>query len=636
VSPRYVTGYFPIGLAYVSSYIRQFGHQVTALNLHHHRVEDGDGPVLQALREVDYDVVGITGITVAFRELERLVPVLRKHTNAKIVLGGGITSCESELVMRTIRPDFMVLGEGELIFTSLLERLVTGRDGSDVEGLWYWDGDVPRTTGEGPSIPNLDDLPFPDLEQFGIIKDMHAPRTMKVAYHETRFDYGRTLPVTASRSCPFRCTFCYHAGMGKYRRHSMVRVVDHIEDMLPKTGADHVMIYDELFSANTDRIFEFCDLLEERKLKFTWFCQLRVDRLSQDLLTRMRQSGCRHISYGFESGSDVILESMDKKVTAAQISRATKMTREARIGIQANFLFGDPAETDATLHETLAFQRENDLMFVDWSAVIPYPGTRLYNGALDRGLITDRLAFMRSICDISRYLWKDMVNLTEMSDEEFRERYIMLRELNDQNHRTRPTQVNEAKVLGPTLSEFELECRHCHRIERRALPYPPEAAHGPVDAASTTFLMGYNIVCDGCNRKSHLAANRFPHIERIYTMFQAGIDRLRRSGEQVVLLPALDRYAGVFREDIDISGLNLVAVLDSRQYRWGATFEGLTVEPMTPERLRELGKANFVVLPWVEYRRALATLAEAGISERSILCWNELFAESLDSRQQCA
>ncbi len=633
ISPRYGGTYFPIGMAYVSSYIRQFGHEVVACNLNHHEHEAGRELLAKLVREHDFDAIGITGLTVAFEAIDRLIQFLRPRTNAPIVLGGGITSCESELVMSTLRPDYMVISEGELIFRDLLQVITTKGNPAMVPGIWYWDGATPRTTGEGPSIAELDDLPFPDLELFGMTREMELQSTMQVTYHETRFHVGKTIPITASRSCPFRCTFCYHAGMGKYRRHSMVNVVDHIEACLERLDFTHISIYDELFSANKKRIIEFCDLLEQRNIRIQWFCQLRVDQLDQALLNRMRAAGCHHISYGFESGSDVVLKSMDKKISAAQIARAVEMTRAARIGIQANFLFGDPAETEETLKTSLEFQRDNDLMFVDWSAVIPYPGTRLYDNALKQGKIgaseSERVQFIRRMCDISSYLWNGKINLTQMSDERYHDHYVALRELNDRNHRTRPATVRGGEALGVQVSELTVECPHCSNVETLKLPYPPGPGDRPIPRHAMVGVQGYNIVCDACNRKMHLAANRIPHVAAIYAEFQDALDRCKRDETPVVLVPAMDRYFGVFSEDVDLSGLHVVAALDSRVQRIGATFMNKQVERLDVASIRAHADATFVILPWVEHERAREVLTNSGIDPEQVLCWGELFARRM-------
>jgi radical SAM superfamily enzyme YgiQ (UPF0313 family) len=639
VSPSYAAEpnamYFPIGLAYISAYIRQArgghpGHQVAALNMNHFGRDERYRALERSLHDEDPDVVGITGLTIAFREIERMVAFIRARSSAKIVLGGGITSCEGELVMTTIRPDHMVVSEGELIFATLLDAIATGAPTHEMKGVWSFHEERAVYPGEGPSIDRLDDLPFPDMTRFGLREHLALQSSRRIDYHETRFEAGKAIPITASRSCPYRCTFCYHAGMGNYRRHSMVNVVDHIQAILAEAPeASHISIYDELFSANKKRIHEFCDLLAERKLDITWYCQLRVDQLDQPLLDRMRASGCRHISFGFESGSDVVLESMDKKITAAQIADAVSMARKAQIGIQANFLFGDPAETLETLAESLRFQQENQLHFVDWSAVIPYPGTRVYDHAVNKGLIPDKLAFIRSMCNISGYLWNDMVNMTTLSDETYHATYVRLRELNDQNHRRRPIGVEGGHAVDARSSLMVLVCPHCGQRERQVLPYPPGARDVAAAVRGPIGMQGFNVVCGGCNRKAHLAPNRIPHVAPIFEGFQRAVDQLVARRAEVVVMPAMDRYWGVFHEDIDLTGLDVVAVLDSRRKRVGEHFLGRDVALLDAESARQHAGKSFVILPWVEYETALAQLAAAGVPPEAILSWNQRFAQAL-------
>lgn len=637
ISPSYAAGpnpsYFPIGLAYISSYIRQFGHEVLALNMNHYGLKERYDELDRVLRREAVDVIGITGLTIAFNEIDKMVKFIRERTStAKVVLGGGITSCESELVMETIHPDFMVVSEGELIFKDLIDALATDGPTAQIKGLWSWQEGKPAYLGEGPSVEHLDDLPFPDMSLFGLRQHLALQGGRQIDFHETRFESGKAIPITASRSCPFRCTFCYHAGMGTYRRHSMKNVVDHIEQILKEVPeASHISIYDELFSANKKRIHEFCDLLEERKIKMTWYCQLRVDQLDQELMHRMRASGCRHISFGFESGSDVILESMDKKIVAAEISEAVKMTRTARIGIQANFLFGDPAETLETVDETLRFQEENQLYFVDWSAVIPYPGTRVYNHALDKGLIKDKVEFIRSMCNISGYLWNNMINMTSLPDEVYQDWYVKLRELNDTNHRKRPITIKEARAINATSSQLLLECPHCGHLEDQTMPYPPGARPGGVNVKAPIGLQGMNIVCGECNRKAHLVAKRIPHVGAIIAEFQTALDALKARNAEVVVLPALDRFWGVFSEDVDLSGLNVTAVLDSRPKRIGVEFMGRATEVLGPEAIKRNAGKTFVVFPWVEYDKALAALKDAGVPDADVLSWNELFRQRMNA-----
>src|SRR5262249_17518899 len=114
-----------------------------------------------------------------------------------------------------------------------------------------------------------------------------------------------------------------------------------------------------------------------------------------------------------------------------------------------------------------------------------------------------------------------------------------------------------------------------------------------------------------------------------YELFAKELERCKRDETPVVVMPAMDRYFGVFAQDVDLAGLHVVAALDSRAHRLGAKFLGKTVAPLDVAHVRAHADAKFLILPWVEYDRALAVLHESGIAARSIVCWNALFAHEL-------
>ena len=414
--------------------------------------------------------------------------------------------------------------------------------------------------------------------------------------------------------------------MGKYKTHDIDRVVAQIEQYAKKYDVNRISILDELFSANKKRLQSFCNRLMEKKLNIKWFCQMRVDQLDLELLELMKQSGCDFISIGIESGSDIVLTSMQKKIKAADIANAVKMLRKANIGFQANFLFGDPCETQETIMESLRFQQANELFFVDWSAVIPYTGTQIFDYAWEKGLIHDKVQFMRSQCDISGYLYKHQINMTKMTDAEYQDWYIRLREINDLNHRKRLAVVKQAVPAGKWQSDLTIACPACQFLINTDFCYPL-ATHGDsrINPDSPVAMQGVNLLCPGCFRKMHLMPRQIPHIEVFFKRFQEQVDQLRESGADVAVLPAMDRYYSVFKEDISLDGLNVAAVLDTRNFRIGKEFLGQEVKSFDKQSIQEYKDVVFLILPWVEYRKAIDILKNAGIPDEKILSWNQSF-----------
>ncbi|OAI08664.1 hypothetical protein A1342_16000 [Methylomonas methanica] len=583
--------------------------------------------IKNVLDNQNIDLIGISGLTVAFNEIDRLMQEIRRiNPRIPIVLGGGITSVEGELMMNTLRPDFAVVGEGEFIFSRLLNTLESGGDASKIAGIWCWEDTRPKYTGEGESPKDLDELPLPDLDSFGIRDHIQLQgEGGQYSYHLTRLDFGRSFPISASRSCPFKCTFCHHAGMGTYKKRDIVKVVDQIEDYIKTYGINGFSIYDELFSANKARVVEFCSLLKERNINIKWFCQLRMDQLDFSMLQMMRDSGCNYISFGIESGSDVVLGSMKKKITKQIISDAVKIVREAKIGIQANFLFGDPIETEETIRESLQFQEDNQLYFCDWSAVVPYAGTPIYNFAVEKGLIQDREIFMRSLCNISGYLYNSQINMTQMSDDQYKDWYIYLRELNDQNHRKRCATIVSGNIVSRWMSEITVACPCCGHQQTMVFQFPFEQdENGPI-LRGPVGVPGMNILCPDCARKMHLKAKDIPHMSAIYKRFQNEIDLIKGSNDKVTFMPSLDRFASTFLEDISIDDSLVEDVYDTREFRRDKRFLGKSTKIVDLENIKNLNDKILVILPWIEYEKVINMLNDSAVKPSKIVCWNNLF-----------
>jgi len=632
ISPSYYpqanASYFPLGLAYISAYVKTQGHKVDGLNFNHMHLADRIQQLNSVLNTGKIDLIGISGLTVAFNEIDKLIKEIRGiRTDIPIVLGGGITAVEGELMMNTLRPNYAVVGEGEFIFTRLLSAIENNVDARKVAGIWCWDGDSPIYTGDGESPKHLDELPLPDLDSFGINEHIRIQGNHGYySNHLTRLDVGPSFPISASRSCPFKCTFCHHAGMGDYKKHNIVKVVDQIESYINTYGVNGFSIYDELFSANKARVVEFCRLLKERNLNIKWFCQLRMDQIDLPMLKMMRETGCHYISFGIESGSDAVLDSMKKKITKQIIADAVKMVREAKIGIQGNFLFGDPAETEETIKESIQFQEDNQLYFCDWSAVIPYAGTPIYKGAVQNGLIEDREIFMRSLCNISGYLYKSQINMTKMSDEQYKDWYMSLRELNDENHRKRCTKVISGKIVSRWKSDLTISCPCCSSQQTLSLDFPFEQdENGPI-LNGPVGVQGINIFCPECGRKMHLKAKDIPHMHIVYEQFQKAIDSIRNNNDKVIVIPSLDRFATTFLEDIYIDKEIVSDVYDTREFRKEKGFLGKTTKIIDDNNIKLFDGKILVILPWIEYKRVIEMLKNQAVMPRQIVCWNEFFS----------
>lgn len=406
---------FPLGLAYISAVIKRAGHEVKCLNLNHLSGNVFD-LVSNQLSKNRYDIVcsGHTGI--GYAVIEKIVQAAREHeTKPKVILGGCLVTSEPELMLDALKPDFEVIREGEETIVELLRALHNGEDYHHIAGIGFKEDGENIFTPPRKPIENLDSLPLPDFEGFGFGEylDNMASETL---YGE--FDYPRTYPLLASRGCPFNCSFCYHSIGSKYRLRSLDNVMNEIKTALDQWKINSIEIYDDLFSLDRARLIEFCrrikELISKVSWKVKWTCQLSVINVDKELLEILKDSGCNIISFGFESYSEEVLKSMKKPITPAQIDRAINLCREVKMGIQGNFIFGDVAETKETAKTTLDYWKENGKGQILIGFIQPYPGSAIYKRCIEKGIIKDKLEFIKN--GMNHTNW---INMTDkMTDEE--------------------------------------------------------------------------------------------------------------------------------------------------------------------------------------------------------------------------
>jgi anaerobic magnesium-protoporphyrin IX monomethyl ester cyclase len=221
----------------------------------------------------------------------------------------------------------------------------------------------------------------------------------------------RSMNIISSRGCPFSCNYCYHLfGRSKYRLRSPRNIAEEIEYLVDQYGVDFIGFVDDNMMASEKRILEFCDAMEKKKFHVAWGCHGRVTSANPAVLDRMADVGCVWIGYGIESGSQKILNAMNKRARVEQAKEAIQNTRKVGIYPNTTFIFGCPGETHETIQETIAFKKELGIQCGSFFAT-PYPETPLYNQIKSR--IHDEEEFIRSLGNATEF----SINLTNFDDE---------------------------------------------------------------------------------------------------------------------------------------------------------------------------------------------------------------------------
>ncbi|MBF0176571.1 MAG: cobalamin-dependent protein [Magnetococcales bacterium] len=395
---------FPLGIAYISGSLKAAGFDVYTLNLNH-RGGDVTENIQKEIREKRIDVVATGGLSFQYNSI-RTVVMAAKDVDARIItiVGGGIITSDPEPAMDALEfVDYGVVGEGELTAVELCHYLEDGGDASKINGVIYKNGAGYHTTPSRTEIQDLNALPWPDYDGFELEQYLNFTPAI------SGINRTNTVFMIASRSCPYNCTFCFHTTGQKYRQRTMDSFFEELDYMVSRYKIDYLCLADELFSTNSHRVRSFCERI--KKYGIRWWAQFRVDKISPELLGMLKESGCDVMSFGLESADDNVLKSMQKFTTRADMERTLKMVYEAGISFEGAFIFGDINETWETANNTLTWWRNHAHYKITLNLITIFPGTPLYHDAYRRGILKDKVKFLREGCP--------QINVSKLSDDEF-------------------------------------------------------------------------------------------------------------------------------------------------------------------------------------------------------------------------
>ena len=311
------------------------------------------------------------------------------HPDVVIVAGGEHVTALPEFSLRDCgNIDFIVRGEGELAFASLLECLENSSAPDKLAGLSYLQQNRYVETLPVRRERVLDTFYEPAWDLVPL-EDYLSGKIM------TGVDLGRSLPMIASRGCPYQCTFCSNPQMWGtlWRARSPAAVVDEMERYVDLYDIENFDFHDLTAIVKRSWIIEFCQLLIERELNITW--QLpsgtRSEAIDAEVCELLARTGCAYMNYAPESGSERTLERIKKKIDKQRMLDSMRNAVEKCICVKANFILGFPHETLKDVVQTYWFAIKmswlgiHDASFFPFS---PYPGSQLFRDVLARGEIT--------------------------------------------------------------------------------------------------------------------------------------------------------------------------------------------------------------------------------------------------------
>lgn len=382
VPPPFFPRMPPLGPAYLVNYLKYKGHKPELLDLNvylHNRASEEtrrfwEPTFTNSFFETDiakifYDkfrgelndfvdwvlgseirIVGFSVNQVSFFLAERLAQAIKSKDKTRVIIFGGPVMFFNH-PRDTLQPgvvDYTVVGEGEVLLASMVERIKKGEKIGREPGVVSGEDLGLYAPSPAPQVAHLDLLPFPTFEEF----DLPA--------YNMGSDY-KPLPLLLSRGCVKKCSYCVdHIIWPRYRTRSAQHTFQEIEYHCRVNKAKAFEFNDLLCNGNLRELGSLCDLIIEAGLKFDWvsYAIIRSD-MTAELLSKMKGAGCHTIIYGMEHSSAKVLKNMNKGFSAQEAEKVIRLTHEAGICTNVNVIVGFPGETEEDLDEVVAFLRRN-------------------------------------------------------------------------------------------------------------------------------------------------------------------------------------------------------------------------------------------------------------------------------------
>ncbi|MFH1503099.1 MAG: radical SAM protein [Candidatus Diapherotrites archaeon] len=373
--------HYPIGLAYLYSYIESKGFDVKMLSHNHKSDKDCFKEVIEEIENFSPDIVGFQILTSNRVSSYHLIEYIHQnYPKIKIIVGGIHVTIMYKQLIEKYPFLIAVLGEGEITLFELIKELDKKSPNlKKIDGLGFYKNNSVMRTKPRKLIENLDTLPFPKHELF---------------FKNPKRDSGCLL---TSRGCYFSCSFCCLNPEAKriVRFRSPKNVVDEIEYMVKSfPQMTEIFIHDDSFFSNNERVIKICDEIIKRKIKMNFVCEGRIKPISSEMIKKLEQANFKRVLLGIESGDNGILKACHKGINQEDILHAFKLFSKSSINLKTLLIIGLPGENIGTIKETVRFIKKcQKIKYVSYGNIKPllmvFPGTEVYEIAKSKGMIND-------------------------------------------------------------------------------------------------------------------------------------------------------------------------------------------------------------------------------------------------------
>ncbi len=408
VHPHKISTEIPLGLLYLSAMAKREGHEVRLFygNLCNQQVpEYYPSPAEMrcafalTLDDFEPDLVGFSVMSTAFDECLGLSRFAKKK-GCRTIWGGPHPTVDPEFTIRQEPIDMICLGEGEHAFLELVDGLQQGRDITHIENIWVKLNGKVYCNPLRPLISDLDQLPWPD-------RSLLAPALLDSQVRGANFISGR--------GCPYKCSYCInhqlqtlYKGKGPFVRYRGIEsVMEEIKAVLAQNDSKEVVFSDEIIGLGKRRLVDFCKVYGE-EISLPFACQIRANTVDEEVATALKEAGCILVSIGIESGNDRIRSDiLNREMSRGTIVRTFRLIRNAGVKAGVFNMIGMPTETEETIWDTIALNREVDPDYMHVTILMPFKGTEIRKTMQREGIIKKEAS--------ASYYWDVMQELPDLS-----------------------------------------------------------------------------------------------------------------------------------------------------------------------------------------------------------------------------
>ena len=368
---RIMKPYPPLGILYVSAFLKENGIDNSIFDTTFSSKDELKKYLV--IEQPDYVAIYVNLMTkINVLEIIKFIKSNNSINKAKIILGGPEIRYNANDLLKH-GADYLVIGEGEASTLELINKLESKNeiDFSNVNGIGYKNNEGKIIfTPERTLINNIDELPFPNRGGIEISDYQKAWKTR----------HGLdAVSVSTMRGCPYTCRWCSRAVYGlTYRRRSPEKVVEELRQIKGNYNPDTIWFVDDVFTISHKWLSGFNEELKKSNLKIKYECITRADRMNEEVIKTMKESGCFRVWIGAESGSQKIIDAMDRRVKVERVREMIQLAKKYGIEAGTFIMLGYPGETEKDIEETINHLKKSNPDYFTITVAYPIKGTEFF------------------------------------------------------------------------------------------------------------------------------------------------------------------------------------------------------------------------------------------------------------------